>query len=140
MSFNEKDCIIPELWCGDAHKPPKKNGKVYVRSGTKYECMKKGFGAGMHTERAENLFTESLQRIKYVGEKHEENFKKAGIKDLTALTKQLGSKTATQIEAILQKILVKSDARLDSKAYNSTLLYLHRHGIGGLPGCKKIKL
>lgn len=140
--FNESECDIPTIWCGDSDKPPtkRKDGNVYVRTGTRFECMKKGFGAGTHIERKSNLPSNSLQQIKYVGEKHEKGFKKSGISNTDALTKAMSKKNSAEIEAMLKKVLTKSDGKVDYKAYNCTILWLYRHGIGGekLPACKKI--
>jgi hypothetical protein len=138
-SFNEKECIIPEIWCGDATTPPKKKNSIYYKTGTRYECMKKGFGAGTHIERNSNLPQTSLQQIKYVGEIHEASFKTSGIKTISQLTSQMKLKTTQEAEKILKRILTKSNGVLDVKAYNSTALYLYRHGVPSAPPCQKIK-
>lgn len=137
--FNEADCVIPELWCGEASTPPKKKGTIYYKTGTRYECMKKGFGAGTHIERREYLPVGSLQQIKYVGEKHEKDFKSAGIKNVQTLASQMKLKTTAEMEAVLKRILTKSNGVLDTKAYNSTVLYLYKHGVASAPSCKKIR-
>ncbi len=137
-SFSEEACIIPEIWCGESATPPKKKGTIYYKTGSRYECMKKGFGAGTYTEKALTRPLSSLQNIKYVGPKYEENFKKAGIKTLAQLVTQTGSKTSTQIKTLLTGILTKENGILDTKAYNSTVLYLHRHGVANRPPCVKI--
>ncbi len=138
--FKEADCIIPEIWCGEAATPPKKKDTIYYKTGTRYECMKKGFGAGTHIERKNYLPATSLQQIKYIGEKHDANFKAAGIKTQKQLVSQMQLKTTSQMETILKKILTKSDGVLDTKAYNSTVVYLYRHGIASVPACSKIKV
>lgn len=139
--FDPKACDIPTIWCGESDTFPKKrkNGSYYYKTGSRYECMKKGFGAGTHIERNNNLPADSLQQIKYVGEKHEKDFKKAGIKNTGELTEQLGQKTTKEIEIILKKILKRSDGKLDARAYNCTIMFLHTHGVGGVPSCQIIK-
>lgn len=139
--FVAAECAIPTIWCGDSSTPPKKvkDGSFYYKTGTRYECMKKGFGAGMHTERKDNLPADSLQQIKYVGEKHEKDFKKAGIANTNDLVKQMKKRTTSEMEKILKRILVKSDGVLDARAYNCVIMYLYNHGIGAVPACKKIK-
>jgi len=137
-SFSEEVCIIPEIWCGNSATPPKTKGKIYYKTGTRYECMKRGFGAGTYTERGLNLPVTSLQKIKYVGPTYEQNFKKAGIKTLAQLVTQAGPKTSAQIKVMLEKILSRENGVLDSRAYNSTVMYLHRHGVSNLPSCHKI--
>jgi hypothetical protein len=138
--FNPAACAIPQLWCGESENPPKKldDDTYYFKTGTRYECMKKGFGAGTHIERKNNLSPKSLQQIKYVGEKHEADFKKAGINSTDALVKEMRVKTSSEIASILKRILTKANGVLDTKAYNSTLLYLYKHGNGGLPACQKL--
>lgn len=137
--FRQEDCIIPEIWCGESNVAPKKKGKRYYKTGSRYECLKKGFGSGSNAERLNNLPANSLQRIKYVGEKHEKKFIEAGIKTVKQLITYTSPKTPTQIQSLLKNILTKTNGILDTKAYNSTILYLHRHGISNVPKCKKIR-
>jgi len=138
--FKLSDCAIPQLWCGESATPPKKNDPLskYYKTGSRYECLKKGIGAGTHIERNKSLPVKSLQQIKYVGETHESNFKKVGIKDTTALVREMKTKTSTEIESILKRVLAKSNGPLDQRAYNSVIVYLYQHGNGGVPACKKI--
>lgn len=135
-------CDIPTVWCGLSNKPPKKakDGSFYYKTGTRVECLRKGFGAGTHIERNANLPSNSLQQIKYVGEKHEKDFKAAGIETNTALIKQMRKRTTSEMEKILKRILVRSDGILDARAYNSVIVYLYKNGIGAVPACKKIKV
>ena len=138
--FVKSECNIPTVWCGASNTPPKKarDGSYYYKTGTRVECLKKGFGAGTHIEKKSNLPENSLQQIKYVGEKHEKDFIKAGIATKSALLKEMRKRTTSEIEKILKRILVKSDGVLDAKAYNSTILYLYNNGLGAVPACKKI--
>jgi hypothetical protein len=138
--FKLDDCAIPQIWCGEADNPPKKKDPLtkYYKTGSRYECMKKGFGAGTHIERKQNLSSKSLQQIKYVGDKHEENFKKIGITTTDQLIKELGKKTSSQISSILKSALTKSNSQVDQRAYNSTLVFLYQHGNSNLPSCQKI--
>lgn len=139
--FILSDCDIPTVWCGLSNKPPKKakEGKYYYKTGTRVECLRAGFGAGTHIERNANLPANSLQQIKYVGEKHEKDFKAVGIKTTADLLKEMRKKTTHEIEKILKRILVRSNGVLDARAYNSTIVYLYKHGVGSVPPCKKIK-
>lgn len=137
--FNESDCIIPEIWCGADNKIPKKKGKIYYKAGNRYECMKKGFGAGTHIERNLNLPLNSLQQIKYIGETYETSFKKIGIKNTTSLISQMKLKTTDEMSKIIKRVLTKSNNVLDVKAYNSTVLYLYKNGVPSAPACQKIK-
>lgn len=137
-NFNPKKCIIPEIWCGNSKVPPNKKDKVYYKTGSRYECMKKGFGSGMNSEKKNNLPENSLQNIKYIGDVHEGNFKKAGINTIANLIAEMRSRTSKDVEKILKKILLKSNNIPDQKAYNSTLLFLYNNGNSNLPQCIKI--
>lgn len=139
--FDEKLCYQPRVWCGDAKEPPKKkkDDSYYYKTGTRRECLTTGIGAGIHIERNSKLSKKSLQQIKYVGEKHEKKFKKAGIDNIPSLLKEMEKKSSKEMEKILKKILTKKDDSLDARAYNSVILYLYRHGNGNVPSCKRIK-
>jgi hypothetical protein len=139
-SFNIEQCAIPQLWCGEEDTPPKKKDPLikYTKTGSRYECMKKGFGAGTHTERRDHLPTKSLQTIKYVGEKHEANLKRAGYKDVDVLVREMKKLPPAEVERVLKRALVKSTGTLDQRAYNCVLVYLYQHGVGSLPACVKI--
>jgi hypothetical protein len=143
--FKLEDCAIPTVWCGDSDDVPDDNSKdgvktKYVRKGTTTECLRKGFGAGQATEKSKSLPATSLQKIKYVGDKHEAAFKKAGIKTTTELVTKMKGKTDKEIEKALKKILKKSNGVVDGRAYNCVLVYLHGRGVKKLPACTKLKL
>lgn len=131
--FNPKLCEIPpeeQIYCGDG-KP-----KAGVRKGTAYECLKKGFGAGMHTERRKYLPAGSLQLIKYVGEKYEAKFIAENINNLNQLQAFAEGRAVAGIRAMLTRVFTKAGgAGVDTRAYNETLLWLHGHGVGNLPPC-----
>lgn len=139
--FKKEDCYLPTIWCGESDELPKKgkNDTYYYKVGSRYECLKQGFGAGTHTERKQNLPTNSLEQIKYVGPEYDAAFRKEGIKNVDQLVREMNSKTASGIDGFLKKVLTKSNGVVDMRAYNSILLYLYRNGNGNLPACKKIK-
>ena len=139
--FKKEDCYLPTIWCGESNTLPKKGrGDTYYKKvGTRYECLKQGFGAGTHTERKQNLPVDSLEQIKYIGPEHSLSFKRKGIKSLDQLIKEMSTKSASGIEGFLKKVLSKSNNVIDMRAYNSVLLYLYRNGNSNLPACKKIK-
>lgn len=141
MSFKLQECSIPVIWCGNGDMPKKKvsSDTHYYKTGTRYECMKKGFGAGMHTERKANLPDSSLQNIKYVGDVYEERFKSQNINTISQLLNYSLKSTPRQIEALLREVFKRKKSGVDQRAYNSTLIYLYRHGNGNLPKCSKIK-
>jgi hypothetical protein len=134
MSFNKKTCQVPEIWCGDDDDLP----SGYTKVGSRVECLRRGFGAGKYSEIRKNLPANSLQQIKYVGEKFEKSFIAIGIKNLTQLKKEMGSKTSSQIKTIISKIATKKDGAMDVRAFNSIILYLYENGIGNVPQCIKM--
>lgn len=120
------------MWCGKGSKP-----KGYDTTGNSYQCLQMGFGAGMHSERNKNLPADSLQRIKYVGEKMEARFKRNKIKTMSQLVSTTKKMTVSDVEKLLKKILKKTDGSLDGRAYNSTILYLHSKKVK-TPQCKDL--
>jgi hypothetical protein len=143
MSFKETDCYIPRIWCGEKGTYPKgyKDDGYYNKVGTRYECLKQGIGVGISSTKKKHLPRNSLQQIKYIGEKHEEHFINAGINTIDELLREMGRKTSQQIKDTLHTILGKRNGKkvvLDTKAYNSVLLYLYRHGVVNVPVCKKM--
>jgi hypothetical protein len=140
--FDPQDCSIPTVYCGKKKKIPVREKGAdthYVKKGTVHQCIQKGFGAGMAIERAKNLPVNSLQRIKYVGEVYESNFKKKKINNTTSLIKYSKTLTKEGLKTFLESVLIRKDDVVDMRAYNSTLLYLYKNGIyENLPSCSKI--
>ena len=127
--FDRVKCQPKRVWCGKGDMP-----LGYLRDGTRHECLQQGFGAGSYTEKAKRLPYNSLQRIKYVGEIHEKSFRGVGIYTLEDL-KKWTSKNSTTINAMLRKVLRKSNEALDVRAYNHVLLWLDENGAKKLPSC-----
>ena len=139
--FKKEDCYLPTVWCGESDTLPKKgkNDTYYYKVGSRYECLKQGFGAGTHTERKQSLPVKSLEQIKYIGELHNKAFEAEGIKNVDQLVREMSTKSAAGIEGFLKRVLAKSNGVVDMRAYNSVLLYLYRNGNSNLPPCKKVK-
>lgn len=139
MSYIDK-CSIPVVWCGKGEIPSRKSNdeKYYIRRGTSHECMQIGFGAGMYSEKKKDLDPSSLQNIKYVGETYDNNFKKEGISSIPSLLKHISSHTPLQNKILLNRVFRKKDGPVDSRAYNSTLMFVFKKGIKELPPCLKI--
>lgn len=138
--FNYDKCAIPTVYCGNNKDlPPKKQGSntYYLRHGTGFECMKKGYGAGSSTERSKGLSPYSLQQIPYVGPKYEENFKKNKVETITDLMDY--DQNPKQLSVLLERVFLKKNGAFDEKAYNSTLMWLYKRGIKNLPECYDIK-
>ncbi len=133
--FDPSECAIPRIWCGKGAKP---NG--YLKTGTRTECIQVGFGAGMYNERAKHTPSNSLQKIKYVGEKYESRFKLKGINSTVELLKFATKRTKVQIKTLLSGVFTRKSKGLDKRAYNSTMMYLYSHGIASakIPQCSKI--
>lgn len=135
--FKIEDCQIPTIWCGKSNIP-KNCKRRYTRVGTRYECMRSGYGAGMNNEKVKHLPKNSLQRIKSVGERYERNLIGMGYKNIPELTRKMQNKTKKQVESELQKAFRKSSGVVDWKAYNSTIEYLYLQGVRHTPNCRRI--
>jgi len=142
MSFKIGNCATPEVWCGKGSPPKRKprDLKWYYKMGSRYECVRKGFGAGASSERRKMLPDNSLQRIRYVGDVYERRFKQNRIANIDQLITEAGNRTKANLQTLLKRIFTRRKGGLDKRAYNSTLVFLYRHGIGHVPACIKIKI
>jgi hypothetical protein len=140
MSFDVRKCSIPTVYCGKGAVPSRTGDPLvrYTRAGTPYECLQKGIGTGRYSERARTLSATSLQKIKYIGEKHEASFKKAHIATLESLLATASSMTPVGISTLLHSILKRKRGGLDVRAYNSVLVFLHKAQVSSLPGCIQV--
>ena len=142
MSFRIRDCAIPSVWCGKGVPPKRKDSdlKYYHKTGSRYECMKKGWAAGMYSAKRENIPSNSLQQIKYVGDTYEKKFKTQRISTIDQLLSRARNMSKSQLETLLKKVFVRRKGGLDKKAYNSTLVYLYQHGVSQskIPPCSRI--
>lgn len=141
MNFNPLDCAIPTFYCGDKKDiPSRKKGEdsYYTRRGTSRECLSKGFGAGMITERLKFLPKDSIQQIKYVGDVYDEKFKRKGIFNVEDLVSYAKNKNPIELDTLLKSVLTKKNKSLDQRAYNSVLLFLYKNGIQRIPQCIRI--
>ncbi len=140
MVFNASKCAIPTVYCGKGAPPKRKasDTKYYTGTGSRYDCMRKGFGAGTAIERAKHLPVGSLQHIKYVGVVYEGRFKSNNIRNIRDLLTEAERKTKAQIKRLLRRVFMRRKGGLDKRAYNSTILYLYQHGIGHVPSCSRI--
>lgn len=138
--FKVSDCYIPEVWCGDSDTIPRHSvNRRYTRKGTRRECLKKGFGAGMYTEKNKSLNPTSLQQIKYIGERYEQRFDIIGnIRSTTQLINYAKTRNSNQIDRFLKRILVKSNQVIDQRAYNMVVLFLYQKGVRNVPRCTRI--
>lgn len=138
MSYDIDRCIVKRVWCGQADGIPKGDKKKYYKVGTRYECLKSGFGAGMYTEKRKALPPKSLQQISYVGPKMEKKLKKRGIENTKQLISKLKEMTLGEKRTLLKATLKNANGQLNSKAYNSVIFYLYENGVLELPNCKDI--
>jgi len=139
-----EDCLIPTVWCGN-NKIKKNNdysqGVRYIRLGTRYECLKKGIGTGININENKNgIPNGSIRNIKYIGEIYEKKLSVRGVDTLDDLREQSRIMSVKNFEKFLKTTLVKKNKKIDYRAYNSVILWLHKQGISKLPKCKKIKL
>lgn len=137
MPFVREECYNKIVWCGKGRKPSGvKNNNIYTVTGTRYECLKQGIGAGKYSEKKKNIPSNSIRNIKYVGEEYEKRFKSRGIKTLTQLVKIFRGLNADEKRRLLQSFLKKGNG-YDGRAYNNILLYLDSKNIKKLPACFK---
>ncbi len=140
--YDTSRCKIPKVYCGIGDWKTAKNTNnysYYYKRGSPYECMKSGFGAGMYSEKKKSIPNTSLQNIPYVGPVYDQKFKTKKIKTLQQLVDKLEDKDSNEIDKYLRSIFTKSNKSIDTKALNSTILYLYSEGIRDLPKCDKIK-
>ena len=143
MSFNVKDCSIPTVYCGKGELENSSNGNTtntnytYTKKGSAYECLKKGFGAGMWNERKKDIGKYSLLQIPYVNEDIEMNFKNYGIRNTQQLINDMNKLSKDQINKTLRSIC-KIKNKIHFKSMNSILLFLHQKNVKPLPKCKKL--
>lgn len=133
-----KSCGIPTVYCGKGKIPKNTMDYKYTGKGTPFECMKKGYGAGMYTQHKKSLPANSLQQIKYVGETYEKKFKRRGIRTTTKLISHAGELSTEYLKELLQTVFMKKNGVVDRKAYNSCIVFLYRHGVGHIPKCLRI--
>lgn len=138
MSFDSKKCYIPTVYCGNKEKqyPYYENENKYIRKGTTEQCLKKGFGAALAQENKKRIPLDSLQQIRYVGVKFEEDFKENGIHNIPMLIQFVKDNSVDQIDNLLTTIFTNSNGTLNTKGLNSTLLYLFKNGNSNIPQCK----
>lgn len=140
--FNINKCLIPTIYCGKGSyksSSPSNNYSKYIKKGSPTECVKKGIGAGIYIEKKKNLTKTSLQNIPYVGPVYEKNYKKHKISTLKKLEDFIDSSSSSKIKKLLRNVYTKQNNQIDSKAYNSTILYLYYKGYKNLPTCDTIE-
>jgi hypothetical protein len=139
--FRVQDCLIPTVYCGKKKKIPKtnNNNQRYVRRGTRSECLRKGVGAGVYSERDKHLSNSSLQRIMYVGPYFEQQFRDNGIRTINGLIKRAKKIRKGRLENLLEDICTNRDGRVDRRTYNSVVLHIYKMGITWVPNCRKIR-
>lgn len=137
MSFRRRDCAIPRLWCGNGNiKYDKKiPDGFYNREGTRYECLKSGFGAGKAS--ADEVSRQSLRSIKYIGEYYEDKFKRKKVNTVAGLKRKAENLGKAKFKKFLVSVLKRKDGAKDTKAYNSVLIHLDDMGVKELPKCHK---
>lgn len=144
-NFDAGKCLIPTSWCGKGplpKDPDLKSNLKYTSIGTRDQCVQKGFGVGMYTERAKHLPEKSLQKIKYVGEVFEQRFIENGIRDTDELLRLARRSSSLEIETVLTSVCTKKGKGrpVDYRAYNQILLWLYSAGVpqAKIPSCQEL--
>ena len=134
--YRRRECYPRTVWCGKGPVPTQpKSNKVYTRRGTPYECLRIGFGGGNYSEKALHLPQGSLQTIKYIGEVYEERFGDEGIDTLARLVTVMSAMDGYNKEQLLTRVLTREGGGLDTRSFNSVLLFLDDQGVRALPKC-----
>lgn len=132
VSFDKKRCEVKTVYCGNG-SPTKKHS----RKGTQYECLKKGFGSGLWSEKTKHLSKNSLQRIPYVNGTIEIRLSSYGIKTMTQLKLFMRRLDMEEKREFLYDMCMDKGV-MDFKAYNSILLFLFDNSVQKLPSCQQI--
>lgn len=139
--YDIKLCKIPKVYCGNGDwktAKPSNNYTRYYKNGTRYECMKSGFGAGMISEKRKDLPKNSLQNIPYVGPVYESNFKRKKITSLNKLYDRVEDMKEDKIRKLLEDVFTKSNDAIDFRAMNSTIMHLYNEGYHNMPECEEL--
>lgn len=136
MGFNKNSCVIRKVYCGDGKIPKDTTDKKYSRRGTRYECLRRGYGIADWEHRKKNLSKTSLQQIVYVGPAYESNFRKKKIYSIKSLLSKLSNMSAAEKKSLLADVCTRQNGSFDQKAFNSIVLFLHEQGVKQLPSCK----
>lgn len=133
-NFDQRQCVIPGIWCGSGAMPQNTATKRYSKAGTPLECLQQGIGAGTHIERRKYLDDTSLQTIRYVSDVHEAALIRQGIRNTDELIMYCKAHNGNDISSLLRRVLSKK-SQLDVRAYNSVLMFLYTHGVRTMPSC-----
>ena len=141
MAFDPDQCYIPTVYCGrQARVYPYVEGENrYLGPGDAQQCMRKGFGAATARENKKRLPATSLQNIRYVGPVFEEAFGREGIATLNQLINYVQNHAVGATRSMLERVFRNRNGTLNGKGFNSTLLYLYKHGNNQLPACVQIE-
>ena len=104
--------------------------------------MKKGFGAGMYSEKKKYIDSNSLRQIPYVGEQIERKFIKRNINNIDDLKRYFKKHSREYNKQLIVYATKKSNNTRNSRAYNSIIVYMYDLGIdtNRLPICDIISL
>jgi hypothetical protein len=139
MAFNPQDCFIETVYCGSKRKnyPYVENDMKYISTGTPEQCLKKGFGAGLNSEKNKNLNRNSLLNIKYIGPVFERRFHNFGIRNIDQLLNYCRVQRKNVLKNFLEQMFRDANGRVNKNGYNSVLLFLYRNGMfNNLPICR----
>ncbi len=128
-----------KLYCGDSTIPKDTATKKYSRKGTRYECLKKGYGTADWEHRKKNLTKTSLQQIIYIGPVYEANFRKKKIYSITSLIKKTENLSVKEKREVIAAGCKRKNGSVDQRAFNAVVLFLHERGVKNLPACKIVK-
>jgi hypothetical protein len=134
MSFDKSLCSTKPIYCGSKSSF---STTKYSRKGSPYECLQKGFGSGLWSEKVKHLPKSSLQHIPYLNIHIEKRFASFDIHTLSQLKSFMRKLSKLDKQTFLFDMCTHS-GKLDFKAYNSIILFLYDNSIQSLPDCHSI--
>jgi hypothetical protein len=119
-----------ELWCGKGEKP-----SSYRNTGTRYECMKVGYGRGYWDLKRKTIPVQSLDNIPYLNNEAKEILFDEQIEtvlDFVDLINSFSNYNTTK------NFLENELGYLTRKRFNSVVMFLFNKGVHvtKLPKCK----
>lgn len=138
--FNVQRCARKTVYCGNARALPKAPSQgrpnfdapaVYTRYGSRFECMKKGYGAGAAIEKNKHLPPNDVQNVMYIGDRYAQRLDSImNIKTFNDLRGVYNRKTSkSSFDAQLKRVFVNSKMQFDTRPYNALLAWMYYDGL-----------
>lgn len=128
--FDPSRCKL-ETWCGKGPKPDK-----YKRTGSRYDCLKVGYGIGSWQTKRKNIPDHDLDNIPYLTPTAKNTLINGGI---TSVSDFLNRIRSFQDYTATKSFLEEMGCFGTKKKFNLVILFLFERGIPitKLPECKE---